>query len=184
MSTRGVSRLVVVALTSVATISFVGGATGEARAQEAGEPGAQPGPEGYDPGAPPQQLDAPYPAQAPEGAPPQADGSDYAPQDDPNAGAPLIPPNVEGPAYPASDGNYCYVGPHPVDTRVVPGDSWDNTQGQHSAPMRPSTPVCSRFATVATTSPAIRATSATADRPTRITALIRSRRATEAAGAS
>jgi len=46
-------------------------------------------------------------------------------------GAPLIPPNVEGPAYPAANGNYCYVGPHPVDTRVAPGPSWDDTQGQH-----------------------------------------------------
>src|SRR5262245_2564732 len=33
-----------------------------------------------------------------------------------------IPPYVEGPAMVATGGaGYCYVGPHPVDTRVVPG---------------------------------------------------------------
>jgi hypothetical protein len=148
MSPRGVSRWVLAALASVAAISFVAGGAGEAWAQQAGEPGTEPGPQGYDPGGSPppawpgaQQLDAPYPAQAPEGGPPQAEGSDYA-SDDPNAGAPLIPPNVEGPAYPASDGSYCYVGPHPVDTRVVPGDSWDNTQGQH---LRPYPPIDTRL---------------------------------------
>jgi hypothetical protein len=51
--------------------------------------------------------------------------------DQANAGAPLIPPNVEGPALPAPDGSYCYVGPHPADTRVEPGYSWDGTQGPH-----------------------------------------------------
>ena len=61
-----------------------------------------------------------------------------APEDNSaGAGAPLIPPNVEGPAYPAPNGNYCYVGPHPVDTRVAPGSSWDDTQGQHFRPYAP-----------------------------------------------
>jgi len=50
---------------------------------------------------------------------------------DPGGGAPLIPPNVEGPAYHAPNGTFCYVGPHPVDTRVVAGASWDTTGGRH-----------------------------------------------------
>lgn len=51
---------------------------------------------------------------------------------DPNGdGATLIPPNVEGPAYRAPNGTFCYVGPHPVDTRVVAGASWDATAGRH-----------------------------------------------------
>ena len=32
---------------------------------------------------------------------------------------------------------YCYVGPHPVDTRVVPGPAFDDTQGQHIRPYAP-----------------------------------------------
>jgi len=50
---------------------------------------------------------------------------------DPRGDAPLIPPNVEGPAHRAPDGTFCYVGPHPVDTRVVGGPSWDATPGRH-----------------------------------------------------
>ncbi|HEY4184024.1 MAG TPA: hypothetical protein VGP07_03105 [Polyangia bacterium] len=58
--------------------------------------------------------------------------------DEANAGVPLIPPNVEGPAFRAtSGGGYCYVGPHPVDTRVSPGYSWDGTPGQHFRPYPP-----------------------------------------------
>jgi len=53
------------------------------------------------------------------------------PTGDPRGDAPLIPPNVEGPAYRASNGTFCYVGPHPVDTRVVAGASWDATAGRH-----------------------------------------------------
>lgn len=62
--------------------------------------------------------------------------------DQANTGAPLIPPNVEDPALRATDGSYCYVGPHPVDTRVAPGDSWDDTQGQH---LRPYPPIDNRL---------------------------------------
>jgi hypothetical protein len=46
-------------------------------------------------------------------------------------GTTLIPPHVEGNAYPATAGGYCYVGPHPADTRVTQGAHWDETQGQH-----------------------------------------------------
>lgn len=53
------------------------------------------------------------------------------PTGDSSGGATLIPPNVEGPAYRAPNGAFCYVGPHPVDTRVVAGASWDATAGRH-----------------------------------------------------
>lgn len=49
----------------------------------------------------------------------------------------LIPPNVEGTPQAVADGGYCYVGPHPVDTRVVPGAPWDPTTGQHIRPYPP-----------------------------------------------
>jgi hypothetical protein len=52
-------------------------------------------------------------------------------------GAPLIPPDVESAPYQATAGGYCYVGPHPADTRVVPGASWDPTTGQHVRPYPP-----------------------------------------------
>jgi hypothetical protein len=55
---------------------------------------------------------------------------------------PLVPPNAEGAPYASADGQYCYVGGHPVDTRVVPGLSWDGTPGQH---MRPYPPVDTRL---------------------------------------
>jgi hypothetical protein len=48
-----------------------------------------------------------------------------------------IPPYVEGPAVAATSGGYCYVGPHPSDTRVVPGPAFDETQGQHMRPYPP-----------------------------------------------
>lgn len=55
---------------------------------------------------------------------------------------PLIPPNVEGAPQADASGGYCYVGPHPVDTRVVPGAPWDPTTGQH---IRPYPPIDSRL---------------------------------------
>jgi hypothetical protein len=55
---------------------------------------------------------------------------------------PLIPPNAEGAPYASEDGQYCYVGGHPVDTRVVPGPPWDETPGQH---MRSYPPVDMRL---------------------------------------
>lgn len=71
---------------------------------------------------------------APGYAPPVVDGADPATTD----GSAMIPPGVEGAAYPVSGGSgYCYVGPHPVDTRVVPGAPWDPTTGQHIRPYPP-----------------------------------------------
>jgi len=62
---------------------------------------------------------------------PQGQGQPQ-PQDSP------IPQYVEGPAVAAEGGSgYCYVGPHPVDTRVVPGPAFDDTQGQHIRPYAP-----------------------------------------------
>ncbi|MGB7809692.1 MAG: hypothetical protein WBP56_01030, partial [Polyangia bacterium] len=55
--------------------------------------------------------------------PPTAADSDPSP--------PPIPPNVEGPAVSVPGGGYCYYGPHPVDTRVSVGESWDDTPGAH-----------------------------------------------------
>jgi hypothetical protein len=57
-------------------------------------------------------------------------------QQDPNAppepyGPPPIPPEAETAPVSAPGGSYCYVGPHPVDTRVEPGAAWDDTQGVH-----------------------------------------------------
>ena len=34
-------------------------------------------------------------------------------------------------------GGYCYVGPHPVDTRVVPGPAFEDVQGQNVRPYPP-----------------------------------------------
>lgn len=55
----------------------------------------------------------------------------------PEGQEPPIPPNVEGQAVPAPGGGYCYVGPHPVDTRVVPGAAFEEVQGQHVRPYAP-----------------------------------------------
>jgi hypothetical protein len=93
------------------------------------------------PGPPPdypQGPDAPTgpmaPGEAGPGYPGQYPGADSyppAPSSQDNYGTTLIPPNVEGDPYASAAGAYCYVGPHPVDTRVMPGSSWDDTQGQH-----------------------------------------------------
>jgi hypothetical protein len=70
---------------------------------------------------------------------PQAEPADYgepaAP--DPSGAPPPIPPFVEGPAVPMAGGGYCFDGPHPVDSRVEPGVSWDNTTGKHVHPYPP-----------------------------------------------
>jgi hypothetical protein len=50
---------------------------------------------------------------------------------------PPIPPYVEGAPIAAQGGGYCYVGPHPVDTRVVPGPAFENAQGQNIRPYPP-----------------------------------------------
>ena len=44
---------------------------------------------------------------------------------------PPIPPFVEGPAVQAPGGGYCFEGPHPVDSNVEPGVTWDSTAGRH-----------------------------------------------------
>jgi hypothetical protein len=60
--------------------------------------------------------------------------SDY--QEDPNAppepyGPPPVPPEVEAAPVTGPGGSVCYVGPHPVDTRVAGGSAWDDSQGAH-----------------------------------------------------
>lgn len=49
-----------------------------------------------------------------------------------DATPPPIPPYVEGQPIMAAGGNgYCYVGPHPTDTRVTGGPTFDPTDGAH-----------------------------------------------------
>jgi hypothetical protein len=50
---------------------------------------------------------------------------------------PPIPPYVEGQPIAVQGGGYCYVGPHPVDTRVVPGPAFEYAQGQNIRPYPP-----------------------------------------------
>src|SRR6266567_2448868 len=50
---------------------------------------------------------------------------------------PPIPPYVEGAPVQAESGGYCYVGPHPVDTRMVPGPAFEDVQGQNIRPYPP-----------------------------------------------
>src|ERR1051325_7767214 len=50
---------------------------------------------------------------------------------------PPIPPNVEGAPMQAEGGGYCYVGPHPVDTLMVPGPAFEDVQGQNIRPYPP-----------------------------------------------
>src|SRR4051812_16566025 len=57
-----------------------------------------------------------------------------APPGDPQSfpyGPPPIPPAVEEEAVAGSGGSYCYMGGHPVDTRVAPGSAWDDQTGAH-----------------------------------------------------
>jgi hypothetical protein len=93
-------------LLSASAVTF---APKTARAQE---PGVWDGYEG-DPAAQPMQADYAEPMDAEQGAPPP------------------IPPYVEGPAVATAGGGYCFEGPHPVDSRVEPGVTWDNTPGRH-----------------------------------------------------
>jgi len=77
----------------------------------------------------------------------QAQNDEYygAAYDDDQYGAPQgpaqeppIPPYVEGtPIAAPQGGGYCYVGPHPVDTRVVPGPAFEDAQGQNIRPYPP-----------------------------------------------
>ena len=76
-------------------------------------------------------VDEPMVAQA-GGA--EALPADYAPPDaveQTEGPAPPIPPYVDEPPVPAEGGGYCFEGPHPVDSRVEPGVTWDNTPGRH-----------------------------------------------------
>lgn len=58
--------------------------------------------------------------------------ADYVePAPDQGGPPPPIPPYVEGPAVQAQGGGYCFQGPHPVDSNVEPGVTWDNTPGRH-----------------------------------------------------
>jgi hypothetical protein len=50
---------------------------------------------------------------------------------------PPIPPYAEGPAVPVAGGGYCFEGPHPVDSNVQPGVTWDNQPGRHVHPYPP-----------------------------------------------
>jgi hypothetical protein len=64
---------------------------------------AEPAPAGYAPPAGPEQ----------EGPPPP------------------IPPFVDAPPVAAAGGGFCFEGPHPVDSSVEPGVTWDATTGRH-----------------------------------------------------
>ena len=59
--------------------------------------------------------------------------AEYAQPADPEeeGPAPPIPPYVDTPPMPAQGGGYCFDGPHPVDSRVEPGATWDGTSGRH-----------------------------------------------------
>ena len=63
-----------------------------------------------------------------EGAP-----DDYAQPGDPEQEGPPppIPPFVDSAPVQAAGGGYCFEGPHPVDSRVEPGITWDSTPGRH-----------------------------------------------------
>jgi hypothetical protein len=98
-------------------------------AASAAEPAADlAGQQGVDIGAAPAVPSAP-PAQAEPAAAPAAEGT--------YEGSTLIPPDVEGDPHAAATGSYCFSGPHPVDTRVSHGTSWDETTGQHLHPYPP-----------------------------------------------
>jgi hypothetical protein len=65
--------------------------------------------------------------------------ADYAqpPAPEDQGPAPPIPPYVDSPPVATQGGGYCYEGPHPVDSRVVPGVTWDGTAGRHVHPYPP-----------------------------------------------
>ena len=44
---------------------------------------------------------------------------------------PPIPPFIDAPPVAAAGGGFCFEGPHPVDSRVEPGVTWDATTGRH-----------------------------------------------------
>jgi hypothetical protein len=61
----------------------------------------------------------------PEYGPPPSNAAEAEPA------PPPIPPNAEGAPVAVTGGGYCYVGPHPVDTRVSAAGPWDDTPGAH-----------------------------------------------------
>lgn len=119
-------RLSCVAIAALVGVSGVGSlsARGQPSADEAVPPPPQP---------PSGQIESAFEAAAARGSA-QLDGVEE-PSFAGGGGIPadqmLIPPGVEGAPYPSSYGGYCYVGPHPSDPRVTPGDTWDPTDGQH-----------------------------------------------------
>ena len=78
-------------------------------------------------------LAAGYQGSATEQTMPVDYAAPSAPEQDPaqEGPSPPIPPYVEGPAVAAAGGGYCFDGPHPVDSRVEPGVTWDSTPGRH-----------------------------------------------------
>jgi hypothetical protein len=56
---------------------------------------------------------------------------------EPEGPPPPIPPFVDRPPVQAQGGGYCFEGPHPVDSQVVPGVTWDATSGRHVHPYPP-----------------------------------------------
>lgn len=80
-------------------------------------------------------------ATAPNGPVEQAMPADYATpgpaEEEPQGPPPPIPPFAEGPAVPAAGGGFCFEGPHPVDSNVDPGVTWDSRPGRHIHPYPP-----------------------------------------------
>src|SRR5512138_140129 len=68
-----------------------------------------------------------------EGASAQAMPADYSETGygDQEGSPPPIPPYVDAPPVTVQGGGYCFEGPHPVDSRVEPGVTWDSTTGRH-----------------------------------------------------
>jgi hypothetical protein len=79
----------------------------------------------------------PAPAPSPSGQASSAPASSWDTSAAYDPAQTLVPPGVEGDAFASSGGGYCYVGPHPSDTRVTPGNPWDPTEGQHLRPYAP-----------------------------------------------
>ena len=107
-----------------ASLPGLAGRSARAQAQSPAGAGA---PEGY--------------ATAPNGPAEQGMPADYATpgpaEEEPQGPPPPIPPFAEGPAVPAAGGGFCFEGPHPVDSNVEPGVTWDSRPGRHIHPYPP-----------------------------------------------
>jgi hypothetical protein len=112
------------AILLVASLATLAGRSAQAQAQYPSGSGA---PEGY--------------TTAPNGPAEQAMPADYSPlgpaEAETQGPPPPIPPFAEGPAVPAAGGGFCFEGPHPVDSNVEPGVTWDNSPGRHIHPYPP-----------------------------------------------